>query len=271
MLVPLRRLEVVDHDRDEQVDDHEDGEHHEAHVVHPRPTGRRERCVHEIDPAFEGQNLEQREPGAGQRSPVGRIDTCKEVHAHDRVDIEDETEQHDDVGERRDRPQHRSHDEAQLRQCRHDPQRAKQPREPGHRGERTRRREEREGDDREVEDVPAVEEETVDARAEREQAHRDLDDEDRLHGNVQDVEDVAVPVPQRRIGLHADQDGVRDNDRERPMLEPAARCGPAAEMDHAITLTSRAGDGQAPRRRPVWTMTSSALQEARRVDPHIVR
>ena len=90
---------------------------------------------------------------------------------------------------------------------------------------------------REVEDVPAVEEEAVDARAEREEAHRDLDDEDDLHGGVEDVEEAPVALPQRGRGLNTNEDGVRDDDRERRVLEPAAGRDSAAEEEHVSIET----------------------------------
>ncbi len=114
------------------------------------------RGFHDLDPAFERDELEEREQRRTERAPVLRVDFGEEVKAAHRVDVEDEAHQQDHVAHARDRAHERRDDETELRHGRNEPQHAQDANEPRDERELAGGGNQREHDDGEIEEIPAV-------------------------------------------------------------------------------------------------------------------
>jgi len=237
----FRRLQVVDHDGDEQIHDDEDGDNDEADVEDPRPGAGCEARLHHLDPALERHDLEQRHERPAERAPPRRVVRPEERHADDPVAVQQQAEEHQDVPHRRDRPQHRPHDQPQLRDARHearDPQDAGQPRNGR---ERAQGRHQRGRHHREIERVPAVAEEGGRPGAVRQQPDADLDHERRLGERVEPPERRRVRRRQRARGLEAHHDRVEHDEAQDGVLEPHVSCDgsrPGSHPSEDATVTA---------------------------------
>src|SRR6476620_4927625 len=114
-LLEFARFEVIDDDRDEQVQHDEGAEQDEAYKVNPRPWMGTEYRVHHVNPTFERHQLEKGQQRSAERSPVLGIVAFEEVEPRDCVNVEDDAHQHDDVAHARDRAHERGHYQTQLR------------------------------------------------------------------------------------------------------------------------------------------------------------
>ena len=183
--------------------------------------------VHHHRPAFERDDVEQRQHRHAEAAPVHRVVFVEELVADYRVDVHDDAHQQHHMPDAGDGTHQRRYDEPQFHDRRYEPQHAQQTRQSRYHRVVARRRHERDDYHQEVEHVPAVAEVVVHARRVREHLQQRFEYEHEQDELIAVVKQTAE-LPLYGLRCAETQDGtVHQNQTDYEVLENAL-------MDYAI-------------------------------------
>ena len=175
--------------------------------------------IHDVGPVFEGDDAEEGEEGVENIAEVDGVVFGKEHHSGDGVDVKEKEEQDGDVEHGGKALEEGVDEELELGDGGEESQNTQESEESEHGTKPSAGGEEADGDDDEVEDVPAVFEEVLGPGGKGDHLDCDFGDEDEKDEGVEEFEKVVVFGDGGFVGLDADEDAGKEDDRDDEAVE----------------------------------------------------